>query len=87
MYGYVWSAQWGGGCVVRYTPEGREDRRISLPAKKVTSVNFGGQDFTDLYITSAGGDDRSANGPAAGALLRINAGVRGVPEFLSRIGL
>ena len=85
--GYVWSARWGGGCLVRYTPDGREDRRIQVPAQHVTSVIFGGSDYTDMYITTAGGHDKQENGPSAGALFRVNVGIRGVPEFPSRIRL
>jgi D-xylonolactonase len=85
--GYIWSARWDGGCVVRYTPDGREERRVSLPARKVSSVTFGGRDWSRLYLTTAGGDDREHEGPGAGALFRFDPGVRGVPEFLSRVGL
>ena len=85
--GYVWSARWDGGCLVRYAPDGTEDMRIQFPAKKVSSVIFGGEDYTDIYVTTAGGNDKEANGPGAGALFRINLGIRGVPEFRSRVKL
>ena len=84
--GYVWSARYRGWSVFRYSPEGVEERRVPLPASNVTSVVFGGEDYTDLYITTAGGDNRAENGPGAGALFRVNFGIQGVPEFLSRIG-
>ena len=83
--GYVWSARWDGGCVVRYAPDGTEDRRIDLPARKVSSVVFGGADYDELYLTTAGGDNKPAEGAGAGALFRIDPGVRGVAEFRSRI--
>jgi len=83
--GYVWSARWDGGCLVRYTPQGEEALRISFPAKKVSSVAFGGADSTDLYVTTAGGDRKAEEGPGAGALFRLNLGIRGRPEFVSRI--
>ena len=85
--GFVWGARWDGGCLVRYAPDGSEDMRIAFPAKKVSSVIFGGPDYTDLYVTTAGGHDKDENGPGAGGLFRINLGIRGVPEFRSRIGL
>jgi D-xylonolactonase len=85
--GYVWSARWDGGCVVRYAPDGTEERRVNFPAKKVASVTFGGEDYTDLYAICAGGQNKSTEGAGAGALFRINLGIRGVPEFFSRIGL
>ncbi|HEU5102871.1 MAG TPA: SMP-30/gluconolactonase/LRE family protein [Roseiflexaceae bacterium] len=85
--GYVWSARWDGGCLVRYTPEGALERTIDFPAKKVSSVTFAGPDYTDIYVTTAGGDNKPAEGPGAGALFHMNLGIRGVPEFPSRVGL
>ena len=84
--GYVWTAKWDGACLVRYAPDGREDRRVRFPTPKVSSVVFGGEDYTDIYVTTAGGDDKEANGPSAGALFRVNLGIQGRPEFPSRIG-
>ena len=85
--GYVWSARWDGGCVVRHAPDGSEDMRVRFPAKKVSSVTFGGDDCTDIYVTTAGGQDKASEGDGAGALFRLNLGIRGAPEFPSRIGL
>ena len=85
--GYVWSARWDASAVVRYTPQGVEDRRYRFPAMKVSSVTFGGDDYGDIYLTSAGGDNRSTEGAGAGALFRLRAGVKGAPEHYSRIGL
>ena len=84
--GFLWTAQWDGSCVIRYRPDGSEDKRIHFPTKKVSSLTFGGDDYTDLYVTTAGGDDPQENGENAGALYRVKAGVRGVAEFHSRIG-
>ncbi|MDP9373162.1 MAG: SMP-30/gluconolactonase/LRE family protein [Chloroflexota bacterium] len=83
--GYVWSARWDGGMLVRYAPDGREERRITFPARKVSSVTFGGPDYADMYVTTAGGNNKGEEGPGAGALFRLRTGVRGVPEFASRI--
>lgn len=85
--GYVWSAQWGGACIIRYSPDGKEDRRIPFPTGQVSSAIFGGEDYHDLYVTTAGGQDKTANGEDAGALFRVNPGVKGVPEFHSRVGI
>lgn len=85
--GYVWSAQWDGGSIVRYTPEGKVDRRIAFPARKVTSLVFGDEDLAGIYITSAGGRNRGVEGTAAGALFKLSSDVRGTPEFFSRIAL
>jgi D-xylonolactonase len=83
--GFVWSAHMNGGCVVRYRPDGTEERRIRLPTPRVTSLNFGGIDYADLYITTAGGDRRDLYGGTAGALFRVRPGVTGLPDFRSRI--
>ena len=83
--GFVWSARWNGSCLLRYDPQGKEERRVHFPAKKVSSVAFGGPDYTDMYVTTAGGNVKAANGEHAGALFRLDPGIKGVPEFLSRV--
>lgn len=83
--GFVWCAKWDGSCAVRYSPEGRLDRRIEFPAKKVSSVTFGGEAYEDLYVTTAGGREKASDGPLAGGLFRVHLDVRGVAEFRSRI--
>jgi hypothetical protein len=43
-----------------------------------------------MYITSAGGENKSLNGEYAGALYRVDVSdldIEGVPEFFSRISL
>lgn len=85
--GGVWCALWGGGCLVRYTAQGRRDRRLPVPARKVAGAGFGGPGRDQLYATTAGGPDRAAEGDGAGALFRLRAGVAGGPEHRSRIGL
>ena len=86
--GYIWTAQWGSSTVVRYTPLGVEERRIRFPARKVSSVCFGGENYSDMYVTSAiagpGGEDDSE---APGALFRVDSPIRGIPEYFSRIQL
>jgi D-xylonolactonase len=85
--GDVWSARWDGGCLVRYAPDGREIGRIAFPARKVASAAFGGDDYGDLYVITAGGDQKATDGAGAGALFRLRPGATGVPEFASRVGL
>lgn len=85
--GYVWSAHWDGSHLYRFSPQGKEVMRIKFPAKKVSSVIFGGEDYTDIYVTTAGGNNKAQEGPGAGALFHLNLGIRGVPEFFSRIKL
>ena len=85
--GYVWSARAGGSSLVRYTPQGVEERRVRMPTKMITSAIFGGRELDEIYVTSLGGDDPAEHGEHAGALFRLKLGIRGVEEFRSRIGL
>lgn len=85
--GDLWSARWDGSALYRYSPSGEDLRRIPFPAKKVSSIAFGGPNGDDAYVTTAGGQDRASEGPGAGALFRVRLGVSGPLEFRSRIGL
>lgn len=51
--GYIWSAMWDGWCVIRYNLLGQEVLRVQLPVQRPTSCCFGGNDFSQLYVTSA----------------------------------
>jgi len=55
--GYIWSAQWYGGCIVRYDPDGKLVQRVRIPAKQTSSLTFGGPDLT--YISSPRRDSQS----------------------------
>jgi D-xylonolactonase len=84
--GYLWSARAYGSIVVRYSPNGTEERRIHIPTPKVTSLTFGGDNLDDLYVTT-GIEQNKPTDPLAGALFKLKPGVRGVAEFVSRICL
>lgn len=86
--GYIWSAQYAGSALYRYSPDGVKESRVDFPtAKNTTSVIFAGDGYTDMYVTTGGGQDRTANGPEAGGLFRLKPGVAGRPEFLSKVCL
>jgi D-xylonolactonase len=85
--GRLWSALWDGASIVRMDADGTIEKRITLPARKVSSLIFGGEDYSDLYITSAGGDTKHQDGALAGALFRLRGESRGVPEFFSRVAM
>ena len=85
--GCLWVAMWGGGSVLRLNPDGRVMDRARLPTPLVSSVAFGGGELSDLYITTAGGDERERNGPTAGSLFRASPGVRGVARYRSALRL
>ncbi len=52
--GYIWSAQWDEGCILRVSPDGEADTRIEIPGQVVTSVMFGGPDLDLIYVTTLG---------------------------------
>jgi D-xylonolactonase len=84
--GFIWSARIGAGCVLQLEPDGRLAARHDLPTKRVTSLAFGGADLCELFVTSAGGNDKAKHGSYAGALFSLKPGAKGRVEFLSSIG-
>jgi sugar lactone lactonase YvrE len=80
--GFLWVAIWGGSCVLRMSPAGKEDQRIYFTAGLLSGLAFGGKELRDLYVVSSGAQDRKANGPGAGALFRLRPGVRGAATSL-----
>ena len=89
--GFLWIATWGGGCVIRYDPDGAEERRINFPARQTSSAMFGGKDLNELYVTTAWngtGESLTGDEPAGyvephrgGELYRVKLDVQGKPEF------
>ena len=82
--GCLWIALWGGSAVRRYTPDGRLDRVLELAVSQVTSCVFGGDDLSDLYVTSAAGglsEDELRRYPHSGSLFVHRPGVRGRPTI------
>lgn len=81
--GGLWVAEVGEGCVRRYDPDGHCEREVRLPTQRPTSVMFGGPDLQTLYVTSMRfglSPGQLAEQPQAGALFRLDVGVRGVAE-------
>jgi sugar lactone lactonase YvrE len=83
--GGLWTALWGGSGIARLRSNGEVDRRIGLPTPKTSSLTFAGHDYSDLYVTTAGGNTRNEDGELAGALFRIRNQARGIPQFSSNV--
>ncbi len=82
--GMLWIAHWDGWQVSRWNPDtGKKIKKIPLPVSRVTSCSFGGENFGDLYITSARiglNSDQLKSQPLAGSLFVVkNIGVNGMP--------
>jgi sugar lactone lactonase YvrE len=80
--GCVWSAQWGGACLVRFAPDGGELLRVMMPVPNPTSCAFGGSGGTELYVTTASigmTEDEVEDAFEAGDLFVLRPGVAGPP--------
>ncbi len=78
--GCVWLAVWDGSEVRRYTPDGRLDAKVSVPAPQVTSCGFGGPGLETLFITTARtrlSRSRLNDQPLSGSLFAVRPGVAG----------
>jgi L-arabinonolactonase len=81
--GFMWSAQFDSGTLVRYAPNGEVARIVALPVSRVTSCVFGGERLDTLYVTTARfrlSEEKLRREPLAGGLLALDVGVRGLPE-------
>jgi sugar lactone lactonase YvrE len=74
--GCVWIAAVKEGAAVRYTPDGKLDRRVELPVKEVASLTFGGEDLRDLYMVTGSSIDQPTY-RRTGAVYRVRVDVPG----------
>jgi len=77
--GFLWVAHWDGGRVSRFAPDGRLDRVIELPARRITNLTFAGEGLDRMFVTSA-----AIGLPPSdfdGALFEVEAGVTGNPTY------
>jgi sugar lactone lactonase YvrE len=85
--GFLWTAIYGEGRVMRFSPDGTEDASIALPAPNITSVAFGGSDLSVLYVASARENMSAAelrSSPMAGAIFSIQTSTHGFLPYLFR---
>ena len=80
--GCVWVALADGGRVERFTPEGRVDRTLAVPARMVTSLCFAGPDLRELIVVTA---DHANDPSLRGCVLRTRSDVRGAPVHPARV--
>lgn len=78
--GTIWVAMWDGGCIRRYSPDGKLLESIRLPVTRPTSVAFGGADLDQLFITTARHGLTAAQArdeSHAGAIFALDPGTTG----------
>lgn len=81
--GMLWIAHWDGWKVSRWNPVTAEKLlSVALPAARITSCTFGGENLQDLYITSASvglTEKQHEEQPLAGSLFVVkNCGFQGM---------
>lgn len=83
--GMLWIAHWSGNRVSRWNPEtGEQILSINIPALNVTSCTFGGEDLSELYITTARKgmtEEELEKFPLSGGVFRVNVGIQGAPTY------
>ncbi len=92
--GYLWCAHWFGGCITRYDPDGKRERRVITPAAQTSSLAFGGPNLDVMFITSAAKNNMLPMAPpgydpdrvyVGGRLYQMKCDVPGRGEHRSRI--
>ncbi|WP_434111300.1 SMP-30/gluconolactonase/LRE family protein [Paraburkholderia caffeinilytica] len=76
--GCYWICANDAGRLLRFTPQGKLDRQIAVPAVKPAMCAFGGSNLDTLFVTSI----RPATGASEhdGHLFAVRPGVTGLPE-------
>ena len=82
--GAVWVAVAGGGCVAVFDPDGSLRKRIAVPMPMCTSVCFGGDDLTDLYVVTG---SEGVEGDREGSVYRRQVDACGLPIPPARVRL
>lgn len=83
--GCYWMAGVGGWQLYRFTPAGKLDLTIDVPAERPTKIAFGGPDLGTLFFTTIGQDPTPGTEerqPQAGGIFALSVpGVRGLPTW------
>ena len=77
--GGLWNAQWGSARVVRYAPDGRIDRIVTLDGRHASCPAFGGPGLKTLFVTSAR-EGIAAPDAAQGCTYALVQDISGRPE-------
>lgn len=80
--GGVWCAIWDGWCLHRYAPDGTLDQIVDMPIPRPTSLTFGGDDLTTLFVTSARTRlpaSTLSEAPLSGGIFAFEPGFAGLP--------
>ncbi|RYG64089.1 SMP-30/gluconolactonase/LRE family protein [bacterium] len=81
--GCLWIAFYHGSCIRHYDPQANLIAEVKLPVEHVTSCGFGGENWDELYITSAAVEHNKPE--LEGGLFRLKLPVGGGKEFRSKV--
>jgi sugar lactone lactonase YvrE len=77
--GCYWVCGNDGGVIMRFTPDGKLDRRVDVPMLKPSMCAFGGKDLDTLLVTSiVSGKPEDAEW--GGSVVTLRPGVKGLAE-------
>ncbi|UGQ45771.1 SMP-30/gluconolactonase/LRE family protein [Massilia endophytica] len=77
--GCYWSCANDAGCLLRFTPDGRLDRKLDLPFAKPSMCTFGGADLRTLLVTSIV-SGKAEDAEWGGAVVLLRPGVQGLAD-------
>ena len=80
---HLWVASWNGHGLYRFNEKGSVTSFYRLPAPRITSLTFFGDDLTSIAVTSARtglGEDMLEKYPHSGAVFILQANVQGIAE-------
>jgi len=80
--GCFWVAIADGGRIDRFTPDGKPQGSLPVPARMVTSLCFAGRDRRDLIVVTA---DHAEQPELGGCVLRTRSDVAGAPVHPARV--
>lgn len=88
--GCLWVALFGGGCIERYSSEGKQIDTVAFPCSNITKLVFGGDDLRTAYVTTALKGLSAAKRERetlAGGLFAFRSPVPGLPQNVLTRGL
>jgi sugar lactone lactonase YvrE len=80
--GGFWTSSEGGGRIARWDATGQQTLELEIPARRVSSVVFGGPELSTLFIASSRvglGPAELAAYPLSGSIFGIETATRGFP--------
>ncbi|MGG1945491.1 SMP-30/gluconolactonase/LRE family protein [Trinickia sp. NRRL B-1857] len=88
--GCVWVALFNGGCIERYSREGKQIDTVAFPCSNITKLVFGGDDLRTAYVTTAMkglSPVKRERETLAGGLFMFRTPVPGLPQNVVTRGL